>query len=60
MHGTGMEKEVEICATNITNKTKCKNIIAKKWNGFQKRIIMKPQKPELGFIILLIFINYLF
>jgi hypothetical protein len=24
MRGTGMEKEVEICATNITNKTQCK------------------------------------
>jgi hypothetical protein len=23
MRGTGIEKEVEICATNITNKTKC-------------------------------------
>jgi hypothetical protein len=31
MRGTGMEKEVEICATNITNKTKCMGIIAKKW-----------------------------
>jgi hypothetical protein len=31
MRGTGIEKEVEICATNITNKTKCKSIIAKKW-----------------------------
>jgi hypothetical protein len=32
MRGTGIEKEVEICATNITNKTKRKSIIAKKWN----------------------------
>jgi hypothetical protein len=31
MRGTWMEKEVEICATNITNKTKSKSIIAKKW-----------------------------
>jgi hypothetical protein len=23
MRGTGIEKEVEICVTNITNKTKC-------------------------------------
>jgi hypothetical protein len=23
MRGTGIEKEAEICATNITNKTKC-------------------------------------
>jgi hypothetical protein len=31
MRGSGMEKEVEICATNITNKTKCKSTNAKKW-----------------------------
>jgi hypothetical protein len=31
MRGTGMEKEVEICATNITNKKRYKSIIAKKW-----------------------------
>jgi hypothetical protein len=30
MRGTGIEKEVEICATNLTNKSKCKNTIAKK------------------------------
>jgi hypothetical protein len=30
MRGTGMEKEIEICATNITNKTKCKSTNAKK------------------------------
>jgi hypothetical protein len=23
MSGTGIEREAEICATNITNKTKC-------------------------------------
>jgi hypothetical protein len=31
MCGTGMEKEVEICAKNITNNTKCKSTTAKKW-----------------------------
>jgi hypothetical protein len=31
MSGTGKEKEVEICATNITDKTRCKSIIVKKW-----------------------------
>jgi hypothetical protein len=31
MRGTWMKKKVEICATNITNKTKCNGIIAKKW-----------------------------
>jgi hypothetical protein len=30
MRGTGREKEVEICATNMTNKTKCMNTNAKK------------------------------
>jgi hypothetical protein len=30
MRGTGMEKEVEICATNINNKTKCKSTNTKK------------------------------
>jgi hypothetical protein len=28
--GTGKEKEVEICATNITDKTRSKSITAKK------------------------------
>jgi hypothetical protein len=31
MRGTGKVKEVEICATNITDKTRCKSITAKKW-----------------------------
>jgi hypothetical protein len=31
MCGTKIEKEVEICATNITNKTKCMSTNAKKW-----------------------------
>jgi hypothetical protein len=30
MRATGIE-EVEICATNITNKTKCMGTHAKKW-----------------------------
>jgi hypothetical protein len=30
MHGTGLEKELEIGATKITNKTKCVNTNAKK------------------------------
>jgi hypothetical protein len=36
MRGTGMENEVEIFATKVTNKTKCKSIIAKKWKNFVK------------------------
>jgi hypothetical protein len=31
MRGTGIEKEVEICATNITNNTKFMSTIAKEW-----------------------------
>jgi hypothetical protein len=30
MIGIGIEKEVEICATNLTNKTKCMITHAKK------------------------------
>jgi hypothetical protein len=30
MHGTRIEKEVEICATNLANKTKCMSTNAKK------------------------------
>jgi hypothetical protein len=29
--GTRIEKEVEICATNLANKTKCRSTNAKKW-----------------------------
>jgi hypothetical protein len=31
MRGTRIEKEVEICATNLANKTKCMSTNAKKW-----------------------------
>jgi hypothetical protein len=31
MRGTEVKKEVEICATNIPNKTKCMSAIAIKW-----------------------------
>jgi hypothetical protein len=30
MRGTEIEKEVEICATNLANKTKCMSMIASK------------------------------
>jgi hypothetical protein len=30
MRGTGIEKEAEICATNLANKTKCMSTHAKK------------------------------
>jgi hypothetical protein len=31
MRETRIEKEVEICATNLANKIKCMNTNAKKW-----------------------------
>jgi hypothetical protein len=31
MSGTRIEKDVEICATNLTDKTKCLSTNAKKW-----------------------------
>jgi hypothetical protein len=31
MRGTRIEKEVQICATNLANKTKCMSTNAKKW-----------------------------
>jgi hypothetical protein len=31
MRGTRIEKEVEMCSTNLANKTKCMNTNAKKW-----------------------------
>jgi hypothetical protein len=31
MRGTELEKEVEICATDITNKTNCMSTNAMKW-----------------------------
>jgi hypothetical protein len=36
MRGTRIEKEVEICATDLANKTKCMNANAKKWKKFLK------------------------
>jgi hypothetical protein len=37
MRGTRIEKGVDICATNLANKTKCMGIYAKKWGrGFVK------------------------
>jgi hypothetical protein len=34
MRGTGIEKEIEICAINVTNKTRRKSTHAKKWKNF--------------------------
>jgi hypothetical protein len=36
MRGTRIEKEVEICATNLANKTTCISINATKWKKFVK------------------------
>jgi hypothetical protein len=43
MRGTWTEKEVEICATNLANKSKCMNINAKKLGvgGFIKTRIYR-------------------
>jgi hypothetical protein len=35
MHGTRTEKEVEIYATNLANKTKYMRINAKKWKNYE-------------------------
>jgi hypothetical protein len=38
MRGTRIEKEVEICATNLANKTKCTSTSAyKKWGKNGKK-----------------------
>jgi hypothetical protein len=37
--GTRIEKEEEICATNLANKTKCMSISAKKWKRICEGII---------------------
>jgi hypothetical protein len=34
MRQTKIQKEVEICATNLANKTKCMSTNAKKWEHF--------------------------
>jgi hypothetical protein len=39
MLGTGKEKEVDIFATNLANKTKCMSTNAKKWKNFVKTYI---------------------
>jgi hypothetical protein len=33
MRGTTVEREVDICATNLANKTECMSTNAKKWGG---------------------------
>jgi hypothetical protein len=40
MRGTGIEKEVEICAKNVTNKTKCMSTHAIKWGKVLKTHII--------------------
>jgi hypothetical protein len=46
MRGTGIEKDEEICATNITNKTKCMSRHANKWE--KKNLCMGAH--ALGFV----------
>jgi hypothetical protein len=33
MHGTRIERGIEICATNLAKRTKCMRTRAKKWEG---------------------------
>jgi hypothetical protein len=39
MRGGRIEKEVEICATNLANKTKCMNTNAKKWKYLRRHVV---------------------
>jgi hypothetical protein len=40
MRETRIEKEVDICVTNLANKTKCMSTNAEKWeNNFWKHVI---------------------
>jgi hypothetical protein len=56
MRGTRIEMEVEICTTNLANKTKCMNTIAwKKLDSLWRHIVVtasaicevKPEHPRL-------------
>jgi hypothetical protein len=40
MHGTRIEKEVEIFATNVANKTKCMSTNAKKRGEKKKKVTL--------------------
>jgi hypothetical protein len=46
MRGTEMVKEVEICATNITNKTKCMTANAMKWGKICEDMYYVPIVPS--------------
>jgi hypothetical protein len=48
MRGTRIEKEVEICATNLTNKTKCMRINAKNWEKHLLRHVGSNTGPICG------------
>jgi hypothetical protein len=39
MRGTRIEKEIEICATNLAKKTKCMSTSAKKWRHFCEDVV---------------------
>jgi hypothetical protein len=40
MRGTEIEKTVEICATNLTNKIECTSTHATKWENFCEDMFM--------------------
>jgi hypothetical protein len=46
MCGTGIEKEVEICATIVTNKTKCMSTIVMKWGRNYEDMCYPPLVPS--------------
>jgi hypothetical protein len=45
MRGTRIEKEVEICATNLANKIKCVSTNAKKWKKCEDMLYL-PLAPS--------------
>jgi hypothetical protein len=46
MRGTRIEMEVEICATNLANKTKCMSTNVKKWGKKSEDMKYLPLVPS--------------
>jgi hypothetical protein len=47
MRGTRIEKEVEICFTNLANKTKCMSTNTKKWKTICEDVHYLPLAPSI-------------
>jgi hypothetical protein len=63
MRGTRIEKEVEICATNLTNKMKYMSTRAKKWEKIFEDIIVPTttlKNPLYEFFCMVIKLSILF